>query len=609
MKLASVVVALLLSLAPFSFSQAKSASAPQAVVPRLIRFSGTAKGATGTVGITFSLHRSDQDKVALWSETQNVQVDSTGKYAILLGSTKADGIPAELFTSGEAQWLAIRVEGRAEQPRVLLVSVPYALKAAEAETLAGHAATEFVTSDRLKSAVEQQVQEARFNTASTKSKAVNGVLVSTATNFTDTTTDQVVGVTQKGTGKALVATAGSNTAIYGYSTATSGGAVGVYGQSSSPGGVGLFGLASATTGSPVALFGSTPANAGIAIAANETAASGNTIGLQSAVSSPTGIAEVLKSRGGGKLISGQTGTANTEVFSVDGTGKLLANGGTMNGPLTFASGQGFPGALTNSGGQILNGYMNIMGAGYATPLQISASSTAGTYFEIFNSSANSYAWQMIEGGSAAAEGAGTLIFNGGPSPKTIFLEAPVNSGDLTSSFLHSNGLVRAETGLSLGGNATLKVDAPGIVGGQFVVQNNTMSINQDVPVGSNSRIIFTGYLFGDTGDSGLLNSVLGYIHPDRDIVVTAISGATNNKGVGNCGVDSIITLEQPSNPNTPKVNLEVIEGIPTWSNLGLSVAFSAVYDLEIVLTKNSGGCGFSSHTTQNPVISVQYYMK
>ena len=52
----------------------------------------------------------------------------------------------ELFASGESRWLGVQanVPGEREQPRVLLVSVPYALKAADAETLGGLPAAAFV---------------------------------------------------------------------------------------------------------------------------------------------------------------------------------------------------------------------------------------------------------------------------------------------------------------------------------------------------------------------------------------------------------------------------------------------------------------------------------
>lgn len=67
-----------------------------------------------------------------WLETQNVNGDNKGNYTVLLGSTKPQGLPADLFTSNEARWLGVQAEGQTEQARILFVSVPYALKAARA---------------------------------------------------------------------------------------------------------------------------------------------------------------------------------------------------------------------------------------------------------------------------------------------------------------------------------------------------------------------------------------------------------------------------------------------------------------------------------------------
>lgn len=135
----------------FAQTPGGKASAPviSAPVPRLIRFSSIAKDITGKtfsgiVGITFSLYKDPQGGTPLWIETQNVKPDSSGHYTVLLGSTKSTGVPAELFTSGEAQWLGVQPQGEAEQTRVLMVSVPYALKAADADTLGGQPASAFM---------------------------------------------------------------------------------------------------------------------------------------------------------------------------------------------------------------------------------------------------------------------------------------------------------------------------------------------------------------------------------------------------------------------------------------------------------------------------------
>jgi hypothetical protein len=118
-------------------------------VPRLVKLGGMANDASGkpmrgTVSITFALYRDQQDGAPLWLETQNVRLGASGHYSVLLGATKPNGLPAELFASGEARWLGVQVEGGKEQARVLLLSVPYALKAADAETLGGKPASAYV---------------------------------------------------------------------------------------------------------------------------------------------------------------------------------------------------------------------------------------------------------------------------------------------------------------------------------------------------------------------------------------------------------------------------------------------------------------------------------
>src|SRR5450432_2968843 len=112
------------------------------VVPSMVKFTGAVtdlshKPLTGTVGVTFSLYKDADGGAPLWMETQSVQADRAGHYSVMLGSTSTHGLPSDLFISGEARWLGVRTEGQAEQPRTLLLSVPYALKDADAQTLRG----------------------------------------------------------------------------------------------------------------------------------------------------------------------------------------------------------------------------------------------------------------------------------------------------------------------------------------------------------------------------------------------------------------------------------------------------------------------------------------
>jgi hypothetical protein len=129
------------SVVSLSAQQAAPAAA-NAVVPPVIKFSGVltdvnSKPLTGTVGVTFSLYKESQGGAALWLETQNVTADKTGHYSVMLGSTTTQGLPSDVFASGEARWLSVQAQGQAEQPRTVLMSVPYALKAADAETIGG----------------------------------------------------------------------------------------------------------------------------------------------------------------------------------------------------------------------------------------------------------------------------------------------------------------------------------------------------------------------------------------------------------------------------------------------------------------------------------------
>jgi hypothetical protein len=143
----AVWLSLVVSLTPLVVAQTSSQTA--SALPRLVRFGGTVKDLngnplTGVVGITFALYSEQSGGAALWLETQNVTADNTGRYTALLGSTKPDGLPAELFTSEQARWVGVQVSGQAEQPRVLLVSAPYALKAGDAETIGGLPPSAFV---------------------------------------------------------------------------------------------------------------------------------------------------------------------------------------------------------------------------------------------------------------------------------------------------------------------------------------------------------------------------------------------------------------------------------------------------------------------------------
>jgi len=123
-------------------AQNVTGSGSASIIPNAMNFSGTLTDANGNplngpISVKFSLYQNQKGGSALWSEIQSVQPDNNGQYSVMLGLTPGHGLPAELFASGQARWLEIQPQGQPQQPRVMLVSVPYALKAGDATTLGG----------------------------------------------------------------------------------------------------------------------------------------------------------------------------------------------------------------------------------------------------------------------------------------------------------------------------------------------------------------------------------------------------------------------------------------------------------------------------------------
>jgi hypothetical protein len=509
-------------------------------VPNLIRYGGLLKDAQGaamasrTVGITFLIYGQQDGGAPVWLETQNVATDAAGQYNVLLGSTTAFGLPSDLFAQQEQRWLAVKAEGQPEQPRVLLVSVPYAMKAAVADTLAGHSVSEFVTTDNLQSAVQQLQGQATTisagapagtNRNSAGSAGLAPFLTSTATNFVDTTTNQVVLVQQNGTGVALNATAGGNSAVTGKSTSgtvaavagtsssatgtgvsgtassTTGVNYGVSGQSSSTGGVGVSGLATALTGAAVGLLGSSSSTSGTGVSAADGATSGATVGLKAQVSSAGGTAAIIQNTASGKLISARTGTGvGTEKFGVDGSGNTTTSG-----------------AVTSTGNMSGNRLISRVATGTA-PLQV----TSTTLVPNLNAS--------LLGGNAASAFA---LASGAPNyiQKGTAVQPSANfniSGTGTATSFNS------VTSYQIGGGSVLSI-------GSAPDANLFLGVgagSNDV-VGSGQYNTFSGVQAGYSNTTGSGNTFSGFRAGDRnttgsDNTFSGVqAGYSNNNGHDN----------------------------------------------------------------------------
>ena len=330
---------ILLCCAGMSWSQnAQISSSTNVTVPRLVRFGGTAKElngspVTGVVGMTFALYSEQSGGAPLWLETQNVRPDASGHYTVLLGATKPDGLPAELFTSEQARWVGVQVSGQAEQPRVLLVSAPYALKAGDAETVGGLPASAFVLAAPPSggAASAMSATPAAAPNAAPPASAITGIGAVGFIPLWDTQSDIISsGIFQLGSG---------TTAKIGINTTAPASTLDVKGGSTLRGTLTLpaIGTATAAAGKnsqPLNLAASA-FNSGTSAAVNE---------MFQWQTEPTGNDTATPS-GALHLLFGSGTAAPTE------TGLSVAN----NGIITFATGQTFIGDTNSANGYGLEG--------------------------------------------------------------------------------------------------------------------------------------------------------------------------------------------------------------------------------------------------------------
>lgn len=299
-----VLIASIAFLSTFARSQQASpgiaaTSTSQATPSNVIAFSDSLPGqADGAVTATFALYADAQSTTPAWTETQAVQV-AQGKYSVLLGSATANGIPADVFAADQAHWLGVQING--SEKRYLLVSVPYAMKAMEAERLGGMLPSEFVTTAQLQAALQSAASPSSATTTGGGVKTASGPVANAslnppepATDFTDNNTSEVLLVTQQGTGFAIHAISAGD----------------------------------------AALFGENNTQTGTAVKALASATSGANIGLLAQSASPNGIAGVFDNIGSGRILSLRSN--GNEVSSVDSFGNFTANQVNAN----FFSGSG-----------------------------------------------------------------------------------------------------------------------------------------------------------------------------------------------------------------------------------------------------------------------------
>jgi hypothetical protein len=232
-----LVASLLLTLSLVSPAAAQTPTQAASALPRRVRFGGSVKdlkGAplTGVVGVTFALYSEATGGAPLWLETQNVTADSNGRYTVLLGATKPEGLPVELFSSEQARWIGAQVDGQAEQPLVPLVSAPYALKAGDAETLGGLPPSAFVlaapaaahgdgssSSSSAPAAANGEAAAPNSSTVTTTGGTANTIpMFTTATNIQNSILTQTGTTAVNVAGKLSLSAIGTATATKGFNS-------------------------------------------------------------------------------------------------------------------------------------------------------------------------------------------------------------------------------------------------------------------------------------------------------------------------------------------------------------------------------------------------------
>jgi len=420
-------------------------------VPRLIKFSGVVtasdgKAATGVVPLTFTLYNAPEEGANLWTETQSAQLDAQGHYSVLLGAASTAGLPLDLFASGSALWLGVTPDlaGVAEPPRVLLVAVPYALKAADADTLGGKPASAYAllqdqatsssgqaTGGNLATASSQAAQglrpgqRAETSTSNQNTSPASSVGGSGLIDFIPVWTGRQalgnsimfqaldkVGVGTKTPGARLeavspdIAVRGtsyspSGTGVSGINTASSGNTNGVYGASASPTGSGVAGISTAASGFSTGVYGQASSVNGTGVYGSSAkwvgvGGMGYTLGVwgDSATTNGTGVAGYSDATSGyGNGVYGQSA-------SPGGTGMVGVNSSSAGGTAVAGVVNATSGNATGVAGTI----NSTSGAGVTGVATATSGYTDGVYGQ--SASINGYG---VNGNATGTSGGGTGV--------------------------------------------------------------------------------------------------------------------------------------------------------------------------------------------------------
>jgi hypothetical protein len=553
--------------------------AAQDSVPRLVQFNGLLKDAAarpvvGVASVTFAIYSEQDGGTTLWSETQNVIADANGHFSALLGGATTNGIPAELFGTGQSRWLGITIARQQEMPRVLLASVPYALKAGDADTLGGLPASAYVTTQSL---------DASSYRATTPIVGGNTTVI--ATPQVATASNEIPQVTPSGSGTTdfipiwTSSSALGNSLLFqtggrlGFGTTTPAATFDLNGGEILRGGFYEYpqGTATASTGQPSHSFqwlasvfnSSTKKPVDYAFGFRALPESNNT-------SNPGAKLDLFYGTGG------PDGTTTDTGLSIDSAGIV-----------TFVSSQTFDGAAETVG---------------EINLPNSTSATSGTltmggspFIADYGSTTNTFVGQNAGG---AALTTGTATFNTAVGTQALYANVSgYNNVAIGTSALQANtsGNYNVAVGTASGQSITTGQYNTSI-GEESLLQNSTGTEN-----------VAIGYSAGYTNTTGNFNTFLG---PETDasaanltaataIGAGAVVGESNAVVIGSSGIGAPAV---GIGTRTPSHTLDVVDrgsGTAAIYSSSLYAGDTAVYGISTATTGSGSNGGFFSSASPN----------
>jgi hypothetical protein len=491
-----------------AFAPAQVDVQPTATVPRLIRITGSArdeagKPLSGNLGVTFTFYQDEGGQLPVWQETQNVQLDSSGRFHALLGATSETGLPLEIFAAGAARWLGVRPDGQEEQPRILFVSVAYALKAADTEMLGGRPASAYL----LAGGQNLAVQGPAASPASVAAAATLPLLVSPLTTCSAVTSDGTATANQ--VAKFTTACNIENSAIF-----ESGGKVGI---------------GNTTPAGTLDVSGTEVVRGALSLPPTGTATTS-----QGYISNPLEIEASVYNSALAETVSyifqwqaepegNDTSDTGSSLNLLWGSGSSINETGLSlgrNGIISFASGQTFPGTGSGTVTSVATG-AGLTGGPITTSGTISIPSAGVTNAMLANDSITVKAGSGLSGGGTVALGntvtlssttTGTVTsvgtgagLTGGPITTTGTISIP--SAGVTNSMLANNSItVTAGSGLSgggpvaLGGSVSLGANLSGTTDGMAFFASPASVVSTAAP--TNGQI-----LIGSSGKAPALGTL------------------------------------------------------------------------------------------------------